>query len=278
MICRRCRIGKLLWKTSLSVDLYGENMLRDDLVNFLNHELDLAAFYNDVSNNGLQIEGKAEVNKILFAVDACQQTFDIAVKEDADFIFVHHGLSWGGGLKRWTNINAKRFSTLFKNDISLYAAHLPLDANPVFGNNAVLSNIINLQERKPFFNYDGADIGFSGIIPENITLQYLAEKLSSSIGGAYLLRGNPEKICRKAAIVSGGGGVDSILEAAKINCDLLITGEMEHIMHHVALETGVAVIALGHYASETTGPKALMKTISETFNIETVFADVPTGL
>ncbi len=253
-------------------------MLRDDLVKFLDNELDLAAFSGDVSNNGLQIEGKQEVNKILFAVDACQQTFDIAVKEKADFIFVHHGLSWGGGLKRWTGIDAKRFATLFKHDISLYAAHLPLDAHPVFGNNAVLSDIVDLRQRKPFFNYDGVDIGFSGILPQDITLKELAEKLSSAIGGTYLLRGEPDRICRKAAIVSGGGGVDSVIEAARIDCDLLITGEMEHIMHHTAMENNVAVIALGHYASETTGPKALMKVINQTFNIPTIFADCPTGL
>lgn len=253
-------------------------MLRDDLVKFLDNELDLAAFSGDVSNNGLQIEGKQEVNKILFAVDACQQTFDIAVKENADFIFVHHGLSWGGGLKRWTGIDAKRFATLFKHDISLYAAHLPLDAHPVFGNNAVLSDIVDLRQRKPFFNYDGVDIGFSGILPQDITLKELAEKLSSAIGGTYLLRGEPDKICRKAAVVSGGGGVDSVIEAARIDCDLLITGEMEHIMHHAAMENNVAVIALGHYASETTGPKALMKLIARTFNIPTIFADCPTGL
>ena len=255
-----------------------KNILRDDLVNFLDTTLDLAAFSGDVSNNGLQIEGASEVKKVLFAVDGCQQVFDIAVKEQADFIFVHHGLSWGGGLKRWTDINAARFSTLFKNDISLYAAHLPLDAHKVLGNNAVLSDIVNLQERKNFFNYDGCDIGFSGIIPEEITLEALAQKLSSAVGGNYLLRGNPDKICRKAAIVSGGGGVDAVMDAAKCGCDLLITGEMEHIMHHIALETGVAIIALGHYASETTGPKALMQAVKEKFGIETVFADCPTGL
>ena len=253
-------------------------MLRDDLVKFLNKELDLAAFSGDVSNNGLQIEGKQEINKVLFAVDACQQTFDIAVKENADFIFVHHGLSWGGGLKRWTGIDARRFSTLFKHEISLYAAHLPLDAHPVFGNNAVLSDLVDLQSREPFFNYDGVDIGFSGMLPENITLKALAEKVSTPIGGNYLLRGNPDKLCRKAAIVSGGGGVDSVFEAASINCDVLITGEMEHIMHHIALESDVAIIALGHYASETTGPKAMMEVIKKTFDISTVFADCPTGL
>ena len=253
-------------------------MLRDDLVKFLNKELDLASFSGDVSNNGLQIEGKQEINKVLFAVDACQQTFDIAVKEKADFIFVHHGLSWGGGLKRWTGIDAKRFSTLFKHDISLYAAHLPLDAHPVFGNNAVLSDIADLQERKPFFNYGGVDIGFSGTLPNEMRLKELAVKLSSAIGGTCLLRGEPEKICRKAAVVSGGGGVDSVIEAARISCDLLITGEMEHIMHHAAIENNVAIIALGHYASETTGPGALMKVIEKSFNVQTVFADCPTGL
>ena len=109
-------------------------------------------------------------------------------------------------------------------------------------------------------------------------LTELAVKLSSAIGGTYLLRGAPDKICRKTAVVSGGGGVDSVIEAAKIGCDLLITGEMEHIMHHTAIENNVAIIALGHYASETTGPKALMKLIARTFNIPTIFADCPTGL
>ena len=98
-----------------------KNMQRNDLVKYLDDLLDLAAFSGDVSNNGLQIEGKPEVNKVMFAVDACQQTFDLAVAEQADMLFVHHGLSWGGGLKRWTGINARRFATLFNNGISLYA-------------------------------------------------------------------------------------------------------------------------------------------------------------
>lgn len=255
-------------------------MLRDELVKFLDRELDLAAFSGDVSNNGLQIEGKTEVKKILFAVDGCLEVFKAAVEKKCDFIFVHHGISWCGGLKRWTGIDAARFSTLFKNDISLYAAHLPLDAHEKFGNNAVLCEYAGLKtNRKKFFHYDGVDIGFSGELEKDITLQELAVKTASPLGGVFKLRGNPDKICRKAAIVSGGGGIDSIMEAASIGCDVLITGEMEHIMHHAAIETKVAVIALGHYASETTGPKALMEHIGRTFpEVETVFFDVPTGL
>ena len=122
-------------------------MQRSELVKYLDEYLDLRAFAGDVSNNGLQIEGRAEVKKVMFAVDGCQQTIDLAVAEQADFLFVHHGLSWGGGLKRWTGIDARRFAALFNNGISLYAAHLPLDAHPVSGNNAVSSDIIGLQQQ-----------------------------------------------------------------------------------------------------------------------------------
>ena len=95
----------------------------------------------------------------------------------------------------------------------------------------------------------------------------------------HALRGDAGKLCRKAAVVSGGGGIDSIYAALDAQCDVLITGEMEHIMHHAALECGVAVIALGHYASETTGPRALMAHVQKNFpQLETVFAESPTGL
>lgn len=251
----------------------------NELVKFLDTELKIADFPGDVSNNGLQIEGSDEVRKILFAVDGCLDIFEQAVKNQCDFIFVHHGISWGGGIKRWVNADARRFAALFKNDISLYAAHLPLDANEKFGNNAVLCQYADLAEKEKFFNYAGSDIGFCGMLAKEITLKALAEKVSAPLGGKFLLRGDENRLCRKAAIVSGGGGIDSILEAAEKGCDLLITGEMEHIMHHAALENDVAVIALGHYASETTGPKALMAHVQKNFpGVETVFADSPTGL
>ena len=251
---------------------------RDELVNFLDTELALQNFSADVSNNGLQIQGKDEVKKILFAVDGCLEVFEYAAEQQCDFIFVHHGISWGGGIKRWTGIDAKRFSVLFKNDISLYAAHLPLDAHPTFGNNAVLAEMIGLTEKQPFFEYDGVKIGFSGTLAENKSLREVASELGSALEVEPLLRGAADKVIRKAAIVSGGGGVDSLFAAKAADCDLLITGEMEHIMHHAAAELDVAVIALGHYASETTGPLAMQKLIAETFDIETLFAEVPTGL
>lgn len=248
------------------------------LTGFLDKTLNLPAFSGDVSNNGLQIEGDCKINRLLFAVDACQEVFDTAVEEDCDFIFVHHGLSWGGGLKRWTGINGNRFRTLFANGISLYAAHLPLDAHAIHGNNAVLADMIDLQNRQSFFEYDGVDIGFSGTLPVPGSLGEIAEKLGDILEVKPLLRGDENEIISTCAIVSGGGGIDSVFAAASAGCKLLITGEMEHIMHHPAKELGVSIISLGHYVSETTGVLAMQKLISETFEVETLFAEVPTGL
>lgn len=251
---------------------------RNDLVNFFNETLDLKSFSGDVSNNGLQIEGKDEVKKVLFAVDGCLEVFEYAAEHDCDFIFVHHGISWGGGIKRWTGMDARRFSVLFNNGISLYAAHLPLDAHSVYGNNACLADMLGITDREPFFEYDGVKIGFSGKLPGAATLREIAAGLGDALEIEPLLRGDGDKLIRKIAIVSGGGGVDSIFAAKAADCDLLITGEMEHIMHHPAQELDVAIIALGHYASETTGPLAMQKLIAEKFDVETIFAEVPTGL
>ena len=253
-------------------------MLRDELVGFLDATLELERFPGDCSNNGLQIEGADEVGKVLFAVDGCQEVFDRAAAERADFVFVHHGLSWNGGMKRWVGIDARRFRTLFANGISLYAAHLPLDAHPVYGNNAVLCDIVGLKKRQPFFEYAGVKIGFSGELPRRCTVAKLAAKLGDALEIEPTLRGDRELAVRRAAIVSGGGGVEAVLAAKAVGADVLVTGELEHVMHHVALETGVAVIALGHYASETTGVLAMQKLVAETFGVDTVFAEAETGL
>lgn len=251
---------------------------RNDLVNFLDNTLEIRNFSLDASNNGLQVEGCDEVKRVLFGVDGCQEIFDTAIETDCQFIFVHHGISWGGGIKRWTGIDAKRFAALFKHGISLYAAHLPLDAHPIYGNNACLSDMIGLVDRKPYFEYDGVYLGFSGALPKACTLDEIAATLSEDLEVDPILRGSSDKIIRNVAIVSGGGGVDSIFNAKAAGCDLVITGEMTHAMHHPAMELDVAVIALGHYASETTGPLAMQKLIGETFSVETLFAEIPTGL
>jgi putative NIF3 family GTP cyclohydrolase 1 type 2 len=138
--------------------------------------------------------------------------------------------------------------------------------------------MINLQNRQPFFEYDGVKIGFSGELDGENTLGEIAAALGEALEVEPLLRGDANAVIRRTAIVSGGGGLDAVFAAAAAGCQLLITGEMEHIMHHPARELGVSIIALGHYASETTGVLAMQKMIAENCPVETVFAEVPTGL
>ncbi len=249
-----------------------------EIVGYLDSYLRLADFADDVSNNGLQVESKPEVAKIAFGVDACQLLFDCAAKWGADMVIVHHGLSWGAYPKRLTGIDAKRFGTLFQKKMSLYAAHLPLDAHAEVGNNAVLCDILKLKKRIPFCRYHGYDIGFGGELSKATSLENIAEifqKRDPEAEMTLLGTGN----VRRIAVCSGGGGMDALGEAIDQKYDLLVTGELTHVMYHPALESGIKVLALGHYASETTGINALMKKMQKIFaGVEMRFFDLPTSL
>ena len=187
-------------------------------------------------------------------------------------------MSWGGGLRRLTGCTARRLDTLFSAGISLYAAHLPLDAHPEFGNNACLSDMIGLRERVPFFEYDGREIGFAGRLPEPAPGEDIAAYLGEKLGIEPLFYGDPRRKAARIAVVSGGAGLDCLEAAAASGCDLLVTGEFEHVMFHPRQELGIGVISLGHYASETVGPRALMRKTAETWGIPAEFVDLPTGL
>ena len=245
-----------------------------ELTAFLDKELRLSEYSGDYSNNGLQIEGKSEIRKAVFGVDACQALFDAAVAQGADFIFTHHGISWGGEPRLWTGITAKRFSTLFKNSVSLYGAHLPLDANDTFGNNRILADIAELENLQKTCRYAGVDIGFCGDNIKKYRVRDIAEKFGSELPKTPVIYGDGNVIPAKAVVVSGGGGMDALNSAVSCGANLLITGEMEHIMYHPALENNIMVIALGHYSSETTGPRAVCDLVAKNFDIETQFIDI----
>ncbi len=249
-----------------------------ELVEYLDRELNLVAFAGDHSNNGLQVEGGEAVQLAVFGVDASQALIDFAVDCGADFIFAHHGLSWGGEPKRLIGMEAARFGKMFRAGISLYAAHLPLDAHPRLGNNAELSRLAGLGGLQPFCHYDGVDIGFIGSAAPGSTPESLGRRFATELGCEPRIFGDGGRQPTRVAVVSGGGGLGALLEASARGADLLITGEMEHVMYHPARELGVTVLALGHYASETTGPRALMGEVARRFGIETRFAELPTGL
>ncbi len=246
------------------------------LVSYLDNLLRTPQGCDDSSHNGLQVEGRGEVKLALFAVDASLQLFETAAAEGADFVFVHHGISWGGSLRRLTGLHAPRLRTLFGNGISLYASHLPLDAHPEIGHNALIAEMLGMVSPEPFFDYHGLKIGVGGALPAEVPLEELVELVEEKLNTQATVFENGGGLVASVGIVSGGGA-DAVEACADAGYDCLITGEAGHVHIHPARELGVAVIAAGHYATEVPGVEAVMARVSNEFKLECRFIDLPTG-
>lgn len=247
----------------------------NELVGFLDEYLRIKEF-PDKSRNGLQVEGKSEVGRVAFAVDACMDTFVKAKALGADMLVVHHGIIWGG-IEYVRGLLQRRLKFLLENGINVYAAHLPLDAHPEVGNNARLMKLLELEPGEPFGEYNGVYVGFTGEFEMPEPLPLIAQKLSESLGTDVKSFEFGGTDVRSVAVMSGLGS-SSVYEAVEKGVDLLITGEFLHQDFHVAKEGRLNVIAAGHYATETLGVKALMEVVKEKFGVEVLFIDEPTGL
>ncbi len=248
------------------------------LVSWWNELLDLKRFEGDPSNNGLQVEGDSEIAKIAFGVDASLALFEAAADSDSDIVFVHHGLSWGNGFKRIVGLDTPRIRTLFVNGISLYAAHLPLDAHPEIGHNAVIAEKLELRDRRAFAEYGGANIGMAGDLDTPIAADALAELVNTKLGFKPAIYGTRDKTISTVGVISGGAGIDGLAATAEMGLDCLVTGEFGHTSWHPAEEHGLTVLAGGHYFTEMPGIKALMEKTAAEFDVDTIFIDIPTGL
>ncbi len=242
-------------------------MKLSEFCSFLDEYLKVSEF-SDVSVNGLQVEGESQVERVAFAVDACMESFKAAKKCGADVLVVHHGIVWGG-INRIAGITKRRVEFLLKNNISLYAAHLPLDAHPEVGNNALLLRRIGCEPKEPFGEYRGVMIGFAS----EFDVARNVEELAANFSSATILPFGSEKVKRVAA-VSGKGGF-AVNEAIEKGVELLITGEAEHEVYHVAREGGLNVMFLGHYESEKLGVAKLAEIVAEKLGLDTIFIDVP---
>ncbi|MFH1860139.1 MAG: Nif3-like dinuclear metal center hexameric protein [bacterium] len=248
--------------------------LLSNICQFLDKELKISEIC-DASQNGLQVEGKQEVKKIVFAVDASLDTFEEAHRRKADMVVVHHGLFWDKP-QQLTGILYKRLQVLFKHQISLYAAHLPVDIHPKVGNNAQLMNFFVTKKRETFGDYHGTEIGFLGILQRDTTLSDVVTRLDKALNTkCQSLSFGKEKI--KTIAVVSGGAADLVTEAVNKKVDLFITGEPKLSSYYIAKEGKINVIFAGHYATETLGMQALSNVIHEQFSVECEFIDLPTG-
>lgn len=231
--------------------------------------------------NGLQVERRGGVARVLAAVDASELTIREAVRRQADLLLVHHGLFWGGAAPL-TGRRYRKLAPLFENDLAVYSSHLPLDAHPELGNSAILARTLGVSVEAAFGSFEGRKIGWWGTLDQD--REALRVGAARAVGGngeekaegVRLIPGGPEQV-RKVAVVTGGGS-SFIEEAARLGMDALVTGEGPHHSYFDAMELGVNVYFAGHYATETFGVRALADRVAKEFGVEAGFIDMPTGL
>lgn len=227
---------------------------------------------DDHGPNGLQVEGKREVERLVTAVTASQNAIDAAVAADADALLVHHGLFWGGpGGTRLTGWLGRRVRTLIENDVSLIAYHLPLDAHPELGNNTQLLRGLGLD---PVGRFGPGGLGAYGHLEEVSSAAGIVARLAGTLGQTPRhLEGGAQGV-RTIGVVSGAGQ-RYFEEAIRVGCDLYITGEASEFVTHIARETGTHYVWAGHHATEKCGVQALGDHLAKTHGLEVTFVDDP---
>ncbi len=244
-------------------------MLRDELAVYLDNLLEVARF-RDYCPNGLQVEGRARIRKVVCGVTASQALLDAAVACDADAILVHHGYFWRGEDGRVTGIRKARLATLLHHDINLLAYHLPLDAHGELGNNAQLAQRQGWRVEGRFAEQE---IGFIGTLEAPLPASRVAAALEKSLGRATLLAGNPDRMVSRLAWCTGGAQ-GYLEQAITAGADLYVSGEISEQTVHLARESGVPYIAAGHHATERYGIKALGEHLAQHFDIACNFVDI----
>ncbi|MBQ9495517.1 MAG: Nif3-like dinuclear metal center hexameric protein [Treponema sp.] len=251
-----------------------------ELDNYFNSFLRKENFAADPSRNGIQIQNSAPtekpIEKVAFAVDACEATALAAAACGAQALFVHHGLFWGG-CTVLTDSHYKRVAAFIKNDIALIAYHIPLDAHEKVGNNYGLASRIGLKRCVPFGEWHGMTLGVKGELRSLLSIDELARCALRSEKTPCAILPFGKKDIRTVGIISGGASED-VVQAAAENLDAYITGAFEHEYYHIAKEAGINVIAGGHYETETVGVNLVRAKLEKEKRIQTTFIDIPTGL
>jgi len=228
----------------------------------------------DGAVNGLQMENSGAVTRLAATVDASLATIRTAIAANADLLIVHHGLFWSKP-QPWTGKKFELIRLLVEHNLAIYSSHLPLDAHPKLGNNALLAAALGLKNLKPFFASHGQTIGFQS--RTRIARAELAKKLARATGMEPKVIPGGNEICSRIGIVTGGAGGD-LAQAASEGVDTFITGEGPHWTYALGEDLGLNVFYGGHYATETFGVKALAAELSKKFNLPWKFLDHPTGL
>ncbi len=242
--------------------------LVDEAQRYLN-----AASIADYCPNGLQVEGRPQVRRIVSGVTASQALVDAAVAAEADVLLVHHGYFWKGENPCITGMKQRRLKTLLAHDISLLAYHLPLDVHPEVGNNVQLAHQLGITVEGPLEPGNPRSVGLVGSLDEPLSSEEIACRVQQVLGREPLLVKGPELIRRVGWCTGGGQGY--IDQAIAAGVDLYLTGEASEQTFHSARENGISFIAAGHHATERYGVQALGDYLARRFALEHLFVDCP---
>ncbi len=245
---------------------------RDQLVSYL-EDLLQAGEGTDYGPNGLQVEGRAAIRRLITGVSACHELFVRAREREADAILVHHGLFWDGLSPVLTGIHYRRVRELIAGELNLLAYHLPLDRHPELGNNAVAARAFGLTELQPFGVHLGLPTGFMGQLVPPITPAELERRCREIYQRPPLMFCTGPQQIRTLGILSGGGQKE-FRQAIAAGLDAYVTGEVSEWVMNMAREAGVHYLAAGHHATERLGVRALGRHLAERFGIEVEFIDI----
>ncbi|OOF37545.1 Nif3-like dinuclear metal center hexameric protein [Rodentibacter heidelbergensis] len=227
----------------------------------------------DYAPNGLQVEGKAHIKKIVTGVSASQALIDYAASQQADALLVHHGYFWKSETPCIRGMKGKRIKTLLVNDINLYGYHLPLDVHPELGNNAQLAKLLGIENLRPL-EKGTPSIPVWGELNQPVTAEEFALRIEQTLYRKPLIcTENGPSFIRKIGLCTGGGQGYIDLAAAQ-GCDAFITGEVSEQTIHSAREQGIHFFAAGHHATERYGIKALGEWLAKEYGFDVEFKDI----
>lgn len=245
---------------------------RAELIAYLDEQLEVSRF-QDYCPNGLQVEGKPEINTLVTGVTASQALLEAAVEHNADALMVHHGYFWRGEAPTVTGIKYQRLKMLINNDMNLIGYHLPLDAHAEFGNNVQLAKILNIEIDGFIAGTGEPAIGFQGKLATSQTLDEFSSYIACQLDRKPTIIAGHDRFIKTVGWCTGAAQ-GYIQQAAESGLDAFISGEASEQTTHLARELGIHYIAAGHHATERYGVKALGEHLALKFGLQHYFIDI----
>ncbi len=243
----------------------------EKLIDYTNDLLQIELF-KDYCPNGLQVQGKSLIKKIVSGVSACQALIDATIAAKADLLLVHHGFFWKGEAEPIVGMKAKRIGALMRNNINLLSYHLPLDGHLTLGNNSQLGKLLNIPNPQAMKIESIPNLFWMGEYPKHYSLAQFIGLLEKQLNRKPLVEAI-NKTIKKVGWCTGGAQ-DYIHYAITYGCDTFLTGEVSERTIHIARENNINFISAGHHATERYGVNALANHLAEKFQLEHQFIEI----